>query len=109
MLFGRTPFYTENRGALFKAIIEQDVKFPTNPVISENCKSLILSLLRKVPVERLGAKNDAEEIKAHPWFTAISMEKLVKKEVSFPKLSIPSSRHPSSHSSKVKLTYRISM
>jgi serum/glucocorticoid-regulated kinase 2 len=63
MLFGKTPFFTDNRNALFKAIVEQEVKFPNAPNISDNCKNVILGLLRKVPVERIGAKNDAEEIK----------------------------------------------
>ena len=81
MVFGKTPFYTNNRGLLFKAIIEAEVKFPANIEVSENCRNVILSLLKKVPVERLGAKNDAEEIKNHPWFKQIDMVKLQNKEV----------------------------
>lgn len=49
MLCGKTPFYSENRGAMFKFIVENEVKFPSNVYLSNDCKSLINALLNKKP------------------------------------------------------------
>ncbi len=68
MLVGKTPFYSENRGGMFKFIVENEVKFPQNVYLSNDCKSLINALLQKKPNSRLGSKSDGEEIKKHPWF-----------------------------------------
>jgi hypothetical protein len=33
------------------------------------------------PEDRLGYKNDVDEILAHPWFKDLNVEKMMKKEV----------------------------
>ena len=45
--------------------------------ISNEAKSLIISLLNRNPNKRLGAgPTDAEEIKKHAWFDGIDWEKI---------------------------------
>jgi len=39
--------------------------------------------MNKDPNQRLGCKNDAVEIKSHPWFKSIDWERVYKKEVIF--------------------------
>lgn len=71
MLCGRTPFFSENRNAMFRNIVENEVKFPNTVYLTNECKSLLTNLLKKKPQERLGSKTDAEEIRKHPWFKKI--------------------------------------
>lgn len=59
MVYGKTPFVAGNRNAMFKNICEGELKFPASPLVSDQCKDLLSQLLKKVPVERLGAKGDA--------------------------------------------------
>ena len=70
-------------------ILNQDVKFPKNTLISEEAKSLILAFLVKDPKYRIGTyiqntKNQnklygADEIMAHPFFKDVDWEKTLKK------------------------------
>ena len=41
MLCGRTPFFNENRNALFRNICEVEVKFPNNIYLTKECKDVI--------------------------------------------------------------------
>ncbi|VDN09508.1 unnamed protein product [Dibothriocephalus latus] len=79
MLSGGPPFsQEENKKAtaekvnhvlhftIFLQILKSQVKFP--PSFSTEAMSLIRGLLKKDPKERLGAKNDVEEIKQHRFF-----------------------------------------
>lgn len=66
MLHGQTPFFEMDKKLLFKKILMGKVSFKLG--LSENVKDLIRKLLEKNPKKRLGAKDDAEEIKAHPFF-----------------------------------------
>eukprot|EP00889_Picochlorum_renovo_P002913 jgi/Picre1/29943/NNA_005321.t1 len=46
-----------------------DYMFPTlEPPMSDECKDLLKSLLRKDPEDRLGHEAGAEDVKRHPWF-----------------------------------------
>ncbi|BHF58926.1 Ribosomal protein S6 kinase beta-2 [Sparganum proliferum] len=67
MLSGGPPFsQEENKKATAEKILKSQVKFP--PSFSPEAISLIRGLLRKDPKERLGAKNDVEEIKQQRFF-----------------------------------------
>ena len=58
--------------------------------MSDKCKDFINKCLSKDPKERIGYKNDVEEIIGHPWFADIDVNALINKqiEVEFkPKLS----------------------
>lgn len=43
-----------------------------------------MKLLQKVPSKRLGYKNDAADLKVHPFFKNINWKKLTKKEIETP-------------------------
>lgn len=51
------------------------------PSFNEELKSLLLGLLDKDSKKRLGSKDDATEVKKHPWFQDIDWVKLERREV----------------------------
>nr|CDS25902.1 Ribosomal protein S6 kinase beta 2 [Hymenolepis microstoma] len=68
MLSGGPPFSQEaDKKATAEKIIKSQVRFP--PSFSTEAVQLIRGLLRKDPRERLGTKNDVEEIKEQAFFT----------------------------------------
>uniref|UniRef100_A0A5K3FAY0 Non-specific serine/threonine protein kinase n=1 Tax=Mesocestoides corti TaxID=53468 RepID=A0A5K3FAY0_MESCO len=67
MLSGGPPFSQEgNKKATAEKILKSQVKFP--PSFSTEAIHLIRGLLKKDPKERLGTKNDVEDIKQHSFF-----------------------------------------
>lgn len=85
MLVGIPPFFHRNKHRMYFLIKESPVNFP-DPVkhgieISSAAKDLIKKLLEKNKKKRLGAKQDIEEILAHPFFADINFDKLLKKEL----------------------------
>jgi serine/threonine protein kinase len=52
MLVGVTPYYSKNKDELFDNIINGKLKLPRN--ISDEVKTLIISLLNRNPCKRLG-------------------------------------------------------
>jgi serine/threonine protein kinase len=67
MLTGLPPFYCRDREKLFEKIRAGDLTFPK--AISDRAKSVLSGLLTRDPNKRLGSgPDDAEEIKAHPFF-----------------------------------------
>lgn len=68
LLFGRTPFYNQNKSKMFKAIRFEDVRFPqnTDPTVVD----FISLLLKKDPCERA----DFEVISKHPFFKGINFK-----------------------------------
>ena len=49
--------------------------------VSPVARDLIVKLLHKEKTERLGAKGDADEILAHPFFAGVDIAKLEAKEL----------------------------
>ena len=47
--------------------------------MSDDCKDFIRKCLSLDPTERLGSKNDVDEILEHPWFKSINKEAIYKK------------------------------
>ena len=94
MLVGIPPYYSTNREQLFRNIQLAPLKLPYT--LSSEAKSLIVGLLNRNPLKRLGSgKGDAEEIKRHPWFKSIDWEVALKKGLNPPKpilRVIPSTR-----------------
>jgi len=87
MLTGLPPFYTPNREDLFQKIKYYTLKYPA--YLSFNAKSLLEGLFRKEPDKRLGGgPNDAEDIKAHPWFEGVNWDAFLRKELKAPYLPI---------------------
>ncbi|KAM3179678.1 hypothetical protein ACTXT7_000119 [Hymenolepis weldensis] len=77
MLFGETAFYGQSLVETYSRILgfEKSLKIPTDTEISANFESLIRDFLR-APNDRLGAKDDAEEVKGHPFFEGIDWPNL---------------------------------
>ena len=76
---GIPPFYSQNVNEMYSKIQHGVLRFP--PFLSEGCKSLIIALLNRDPKNRCGSVNDVEDIKAHPFFSAISWKKMMAKEI----------------------------
>ncbi|PSC75784.1 phototropin [Micractinium conductrix] len=72
LLFGTTPFKGARRDATFDNILNRECAFPRHPAVSQECKDLILSLLVKDPLQRLGTQAGGDEVKQHPWFTGFN-------------------------------------
>ena len=63
------------------------LKIPAS--LSEQCKTLIVSLLNRNPSKRLGAGQEgSEEIKTHPFFNEIDWQEVRKKKLAPPKPEI---------------------
>lgn len=84
MMYGLPPFYNKNQTIMFKLIKEGELRFPEKPEVSKEAKDLITKLLVRDKNQRLGAKNDAQEIMVHPWFKDINWEMLLKKQIPAP-------------------------
>merc|ERR1712137_136187 len=63
---GIPPFYNQNVNEMYQKIQQGVLRFP--PFLSQNCKDLIVALLNRKPEDRLGSKNDFDELKVHPFF-----------------------------------------
>ncbi|KAF0544487.1 Pkinase-domain-containing protein [Gigaspora margarita] len=83
MIAGFSPFYTNDTQLMYRKILFGKLKFPKG-FFSEDAKSLIKGLLARNPHNRLGSRNDAEEIKNHPFFANVDWDALYLKQVSPP-------------------------
>ena len=73
MLVGYSPYYNQNKEQLFYNIQNGVLKLPIG--LSNEAKSLLISLLVRNPSKRLGAgPTDAEEIKKHPFFRNVNWD-----------------------------------
>ena len=70
MISGSRYFYSDDS--------DQVLKFPEN--VSKSCKSLIVSLLKPDPEDRLGFKSGIQEIKSQKWLKNIDWTKVYKKK-----------------------------
>jgi len=80
MLVGVTPYFSYDKDILFDNIIYGKLKLPTN--ISPEVKNLIICLLNRNPVKRLGSKpgdEGAQQIMSHPFFDPINWDDLLKR------------------------------
>jgi len=80
MLVGLPPFYSKNKKEMYFKILKQDPRYPG--FLTSDAKTLLHHLLRRNPSERLGSgADDAEPIKAHPFFASIDWDALLSKEI----------------------------
>ena len=91
LIVGFPPFYSKQAHQMDnqmqqinmqKKSIENPIKFPPpkyNIAMSDDCKDFIRKCLSLDPTERLGSKNDVDEILEHPWFKSINKEAIYKK------------------------------
>ncbi len=92
MVTGTPPFVNESRYLLYKSIqctvslikphvVDQPI-IPNS--LTPELQDLLEKLMEKDPKKRLGAKNDAEEVKTHPWFAGVDWQQMLDKRVKPP-------------------------
>lgn len=85
LLVGITPFFHRNNHRMQYLIQECPVAFPDKTRlgfdVSPVAKDLIKRLLDKDKTKRLGAKDDVTEVLAHPFFSGLDIDKLLRKEL----------------------------
>ena len=79
LMVGIPPFYSQNVNEMYRKIQESPLLFPNG--MSKAFKVIVSRLLIRNPMQRLGARNDIEDVKAEQWFKNLDFEKLMKKEV----------------------------
>ena len=83
MCCGWSPFYAEDTQQMYKNIAFGKVRFPRDALSNEG-RNFVKGLLNRNPAHRLGAKGDAEELMAHPFFNDVDWSKLSKKMMNPP-------------------------
>jgi serine/threonine protein kinase len=83
MCCGWSPFYAEDTQQMYKNIAFGKVRFPRDTLTTEG-RNFVKGLLNRNPKHRLGAEDDAEELKRHPFFADIDWEALSKKLITPP-------------------------
>lgn len=92
MLLGQAPFRGDDEDEIFDAILEDEPLYPIQ--MPRDSVSLLQRLLTRDPARRLGAgPNDAEDVKAHPFFRDINWDALIQKRITPP--FCPTLRHAS--------------
>ncbi|KAM3836654.1 ribosomal protein S6 kinase alpha-3 isoform 2-T2 [Vipera latastei] len=83
MLTGTLPFQGKDRKETMTMILKAKLGMPQ--FLSPEAQSLLRMLFKRNPANRLGAGPDGvEEIKRHPFFTAIDWNKLYRREINPP-------------------------
>ncbi|KAK6594469.1 hypothetical protein H4I95_10981 [Botrytis cinerea] len=83
MCCGWSPFYAEDTQQMYKNIAFGKVRFPRDTLTTEG-RNFVKGLLNRNPKHRLGATDDAEELKRHPFFQDIDWDALTKKLITPP-------------------------
>lgn len=83
MCCGWSPFYAEDTQQMYKNIAFGKVRFPRD-ALSQEGRNFVKGLLNRNPAHRLGARGDAEELMAHPFFADVDWNALSKKMVQPP-------------------------
>ncbi|KAI0022457.1 protein kinase-like domain-containing protein [Xylariomycetidae sp. FL0641] len=83
MCCGWSPFYAEDTQQMYKNIAFGKVRFPRD-TLSQEGRNFVKGLLNRNPKHRLGAVEDAEELKRHPFFADVDWDVLGKKLITPP-------------------------
>lgn len=83
MCCGWSPFYAEDTQQMYKNIAFGKVRFPRDTLTTEG-RNFVKGLLNRNPKHRLGATDDAEELKKHAFFADIDWIALAKKKITPP-------------------------
>jgi protein-serine/threonine kinase len=83
MCCGWSPFYAEETQQMYKNIAFGKVRFPRDTLSLEG-RNFVKGLLNRNPKHRLGATDDAEELKRHAFFADIDWDALSKKLITPP-------------------------
>jgi serum/glucocorticoid-regulated kinase 2 len=81
MLMGMPPFYHKDAGKRRHKIINQDLQLLES--LPSTARDILTKLLDKDPKERLGA-NGAAEVKAHPFFHAVTWHECLQRKYTTP-------------------------
>jgi len=79
MMTGLPPFYTEDEENMYHKIMTAELNIPA--FFSAELADIIRQFLQRNPQDRL---QDAERIKAHPWFREINWDRLLRLEIEPP-------------------------
>ena len=80
MCCGWSPFYADETQQMYKNIAFGKVRFPKDALSNEG-RNFVKGLLNRNPKHRLGAKDDAEELKAHVFFADTDWTAIMNKTV----------------------------
>ncbi|KAI4166263.1 MAG: hypothetical protein LQ342_000151 [Letrouitia transgressa] len=80
MCCGWSPFYADDTQQMYKNIAFGKVRFPRDALSTEG-RNFVKGLLNRNPKHRLGAINDAEDLKAHPFFKDMDWSALANKTI----------------------------
>ncbi|KAL8954150.1 MAG: hypothetical protein Q9222_000034 [Ikaeria aurantiellina] len=80
MCCGWSPFYADDTQQMYKNIAFGKVRFPRDALSTEG-RNFVKGLLNRNPKHRLGAINDAEDLKAHPFFSDLDWAALANKTI----------------------------
>lgn len=83
MCCGWSPFYAEDTQQMYKNIAFGKVRFPRDTLSLEG-RNFVKGLLNRNPKHRLGATDDAEELKRHAFFNDVDWDALSKKLITPP-------------------------
>ncbi|KAF2970237.1 hypothetical protein GQX73_g3396 [Xylaria multiplex] len=83
MCCGWSPFYAEDTQQMYKNIAFGKVRFPRD-TLSQEGRNFVKGLLNRNPKHRLGAIDDAEELKRHPFFANVDWSSLSRKVITPP-------------------------
>jgi len=80
MLNGFPPFAHKDRNTLYQKILKVDPEFSDEIEISDECKDLVLQLLKKNVKMRI----NPNEIPKHPWFKSINFKEMSRLKIKSP-------------------------
>lgn len=80
MCCGWSPFHADDTQQMYKNIAFGKVKFPKDALSAEG-RSFVKGLLNRNPENRLGAQDDARELRRHPFFHDIDWDHLIQKKI----------------------------
>ncbi|CAD8161175.1 unnamed protein product [Paramecium octaurelia] len=83
LLVGAPPYYDAEKEILKENIKRAPLRLPRH--LSPEAKDIIIQLLIRDPQRRLGCKEDAKEIKSHPWFNDVNWLDCYNKKLKPPK------------------------
>ena len=84
LLYGIPPFHDEKIERCFDLITSANIRFPSKIKLTSSTKDIIIKLLRKNPIERLG-KGELDQIIQQPFFESINPKNVIIQKTTAPK------------------------
>ncbi|KAK5062936.1 hypothetical protein LTR84_005012 [Exophiala bonariae] len=80
MCCGWSPFYAEDTQQMYRNIAFGKIRFPRDALSSDG-RAFVKGLINRNPKHRLGATDDAEELKRHAFFSGFDWDALETKRI----------------------------